>query len=129
MTDIVEIISREVLDTVTVAGRFELPPMFGTDYTAFCDPSGGSSDSMTLAISHRENDVAILDAVREVKPPFSPESVVQEFATLLKIYGVATVFGDRYAGLWPTERFFVHGITYEPSPKPNHSAREGRNIQ
>ena len=34
------------------------------------DPSGGSSDSMTLAIAHRENGSAVLDAIREVRPPF-----------------------------------------------------------
>ena len=32
---------------------------------AFFDPSGCSADSMTLAIGHREKDVAVVDAVRE----------------------------------------------------------------
>jgi hypothetical protein len=73
---------------------------------------------MTLAIGHREDSVAILDAVRESKPPFSPENVVSEFAALLKSYGISTVTGDRYAGEWPRERFKVHGIGYAPSAKP-----------
>lgn len=40
-----------------------------------------------------------------------------EFAAVLKGYGVSTVVGDRYAGLWPAERFKEHGITYEPSER------------
>jgi hypothetical protein len=73
---------------------------------------------MTLAIAHREGDRAILDVIREAKPPFSPESIVSEFAALLKRYQITTVRGDRYAGLWPRERFYIHGITYECSDKP-----------
>jgi hypothetical protein len=116
-TDVESFISREAVDAVVVDGVLERPPVFGLDYLACVDPSGGSSDSMTLAISHRENDRTILDAIREVRPPFSPESVVTEFATLLKSYSIKSVVGDRYAGLWPRERFLVHGIDYEVSEK------------
>jgi hypothetical protein len=58
-----------------------------------------------------------VDAVREVKPPFSPESVVGEFSALLKSYRVSKITGDRYAGDWPRERFREHGISYEPAQK------------
>ena len=75
--------------------------MRGYHYVAFCDPSGGSSDSMTLAITHREGDKVVVDAVRERRPPFSPDDVVIEFAATLKSYGVGTVQGDRYGGEWP----------------------------
>ena len=37
-------------------------------YFAFADPSGGSADSMSLAIGHREDDIVVLDALREIKP-------------------------------------------------------------
>jgi hypothetical protein len=117
-SDIEAYVTREAAEAVVADGRFELPPMASATYSAFCDPSGGSSDSMTLAIAHREGEHAILDAIREVKPPFSPESVVAEFATLLKTYRVFTVLGDRYAGQWPAERFTVHGITYSAAAKP-----------
>jgi hypothetical protein len=118
-SDISAFVTREAVDAVTAPGVFEIAPMFGVDYFAFVDPSGGSSDSMTLAIAHRGIDQrAILDVVREVKPPFSPESVVSEFATALKAYSIKIVTGDRYAGLWPRERFFVHGIDYQCSEKP-----------
>src|SRR5215471_8181849 len=61
----------------------ELPRIAGVNYTAFVDPSGGSSDSMTLAIAHVESDApgakrAVVDLIREVKPPFSPDAVVAE---------------------------------------------------
>ncbi len=96
-------------------GRFELPPSPSVRYIAFVDPSGGSADSMTLAIAHLAGGKRVLDAVREVRPPFSPEAVVTEFAALLKAYGLNAVTGDRYAGEWPRERFKVHGIQYHLS--------------
>jgi hypothetical protein len=68
---------------------------------------------MTLAIAHKEKDVAILDCVREVRPPFSPESVTRDFAIVLKSYRISKVIGDRYAGEWVTEQFKSNGISYE----------------
>lgn len=116
--DVAAFVAREVVDACTAPGRYELSPLPGVNYRAFVDPSGGSSDAMTLAISHRDGAVAVLDAVREVRPPFSPESVVGEFAALLRIYGLATVTGDRYGGEWPRERFRAQGIAYELAEKP-----------
>jgi len=83
----------------------ERAPMQSVRYFGFVDPSGGSADSMTLAIGHQEHDVVIVDALREIKPPFSPESVVREFSALLKSYRVSKITGDRYAGEWPRELF------------------------
>ena len=40
----------------------------------------------------------IVDAVREVRPPFSPSAVVDDFAVLLKSYRVSKVIGDHYGG-------------------------------
>ena len=70
---------------------------------------------MTLAIAHKEGEIGVLDALREVRPPFSPEGVVSEFADLLKTYRITKVSGDRYAGEWPREQFAKRGIKYEPS--------------
>ncbi len=117
-SDIETFIAREVVDAAVVPGRHELPPMRAAAYLAFADPSGGSADSMTLAIAHAEGERAVLDAVRERRPPFSPEDVVREFATLLATYRVSTVVGDRYGGEWPAERFREHGISYEPAERP-----------
>jgi hypothetical protein len=57
----------------------------------------------------------VLDLVREVRPPFSPEAVVEQFAELLRAYGIAEVAGDRYGGEWPAERFRKAGIAYRIS--------------
>lgn len=90
----------------------------GARYAAFVDPSGGSSDSFTLAISHRDGDLVVIDAVRERHPPFSPESVVHDFSVLLAAYNVSTVTGDRYAGEWPREQFRKRGMRYECAAQP-----------
>ena len=114
-SDVEAFITQEAVDACIVPGRFELPPVAGTQYIAFVDPSGGSQDSMTLGIAHGESERAVLDLVRERKPPFSPEAVVTEFAEDLKRYGLREVVGDRYGGEWPRERFLTHGINYKLS--------------
>lgn len=116
--DIDAFLSREVVEACVIPNRFEIPPMSGVRYFAFADPSGGSSDDMTLAIAHRETNVAIVDSIRVAKPPFSPDAVVADFCTTLKAYGLHSVRGDRYAGEWPVERFRAYGIKYESAEKP-----------
>jgi len=74
---------------------------------------------MTLAIAYRDKDGrSILSAVRERRPPFSPEAVVSEFADLLKAYGVRKVVGDRWGGEFVREPFRSRGIQYELAEKP-----------
>ncbi len=109
-TDVEAFLNRDAIEACVSPGIYERGPCSGIRYSAFVDPSGGVRDSMTLAISHREDGMAVLDAVREVKPPFSPESVVKEFAQLLKTYGIHSICGDRYAGEWPREAFQNHDI-------------------
>ena len=117
-TDVVAFITREAVEACLARGTMELPPGGGITYVGHVDPSGGSADSMTLAIAHLdESGLAVLDGVREVKPPFSPDAVVGEFADVLRSYGIARVTGDAYAGKWPRERFAVHGIFYDVSKK------------
>jgi hypothetical protein len=117
-SDVETFVSREIVDAAVVQGRYELPPMGGKHYVGFVDPSGGSADSMTLAIGHRDGNRVVLDVVRERRPPFSPDDVTLEFAGLLKAYRIREVSGDRYGGEWPAERFRAHGITYIPAEKP-----------
>ena len=118
-TDLADYISRETVDAVTMWGRHELPPEPGVNYSAFVDPSGGVSDSMTLAIAHLgRNTACILDAVIEVRPPLDPEQTVAEFAALLRRYGVTRIVGDKYAGEWPPARFAEHGVEFEQSARP-----------
>jgi hypothetical protein len=116
-SDIAAFVDLAVLEACTADGLFEIPPVSSTAYLAFCDPSGGSSDAMTLAIAHHDDGVAILDCVREVRAPFQPENVVDDFCRTLTSYGIGTVVGDRYAGEWPREQFSKRTITYRPSER------------
>jgi hypothetical protein len=109
------LLSREAVTACVSPGRRELPPSRAFRYYAFTDPSGGSADSMTLAIAHNVGGQAVLDAVREVRPPFSPQVVVSEFAALLRSYGLSEVTGDRYAGEWVRDTFRAFGIRYRVS--------------
>jgi hypothetical protein len=117
--DLADYITREAIDKVTMWGRSELPPQSGVTYIAFCDPSGGVSDAMTLAIGHLgPGDICVLDAVLEIRPPFNPEAAVEECAALLSRYGISTVYGDKYAGEWPVARFREHGVEFVQSARP-----------
>jgi hypothetical protein len=117
-TDIESLFDRTVVEACVVPGRHELPPRPGVAYFGACDPSGGSSDSMTLAIAHAEIGAdgerrVVLDLTREVKPPFDPDAVVGEFCKVLKSYNITHVIGDAYGGQWPSARFSKHGVVYE----------------
>lgn len=114
--DVASFLPVEVVTSAVVPGRYEALPA-AAQYVAFCDPSGGSgTDSFTLAIAHATpNGRASIDLIREWRPPLSPEHVVAQIAGDLARYGLHTVEGDRYAGLWPSDRFLAHGVLYEPS--------------
>jgi hypothetical protein len=86
-------------------------------YVAFVDPSGGRSDSFTLAIGHREGDALHIDGVWAKPAPFSPDQVISEFAHIIRLYRVSAVVGDAYAGDFPRSIFQRHGITYSLSKK------------
>ncbi|HEX5461065.1 MAG TPA: hypothetical protein VFX20_13960 [Steroidobacteraceae bacterium] len=111
------------VDGAIVSGRRELPRAAGFKYAAFTDPSGGRSDSFTLAIAHQvpkrgeTPERLVLDAVRTVAPPFDPEIAVETMAATLKDYGLSEVTGDQYAGEWPVSAFRKHNITYKPSER------------
>ena len=115
--DIEGFLSKEDVDAVTVANRKELPPRASVEYSAFVDPSGGTQDSMTLAIAHKEGNKVVVDLIREKHAPFDPESTTDDFCADLKRYRVQKVKGDHYAGEWPRARFRKNGIRYDPSDK------------
>ena len=116
--DIEEFVSREAVEACVSKGVNERAREGGRRYVGFLDPSGGSKDSFTLAIAHSTGARVVLDAVRETRPPFSPENVVADYAETLKAYGITRAVSDRYAGAWPVEAFARHGITVEQSAKP-----------
>jgi hypothetical protein len=120
-TDIADFISRAVVEACIEPGCHERPPAraMGRRYAAFIDAAGGSgTDSMTLAITHLEDGIPTLDAIRERRPPFSPDDVVTEFSDLMKSYGVTQAESDKWGGDWVGEAFRKQGITVDPCAKP-----------
>jgi hypothetical protein len=117
-TDIESFVSAEVIEAAIVPGRHEVPYQSGVQYHGFVDPSGAAVDSMTIAVAHKGEDGSlIVDVVRERRPPFSPEAVVNEFAGLLKNYRMSEVCGDRWGGEWPREQFRKNAIEYVVSER------------
>jgi hypothetical protein len=90
-TDVETFVARDVVEAAVIQGRHELPRIEGTRHWGFVDPSGGSSDSMTLAITHMQGTRVIVDLIRERRAPFSPDDVVKEFAATLKSYACSGV--------------------------------------
>jgi hypothetical protein len=119
-TDIESLVSVEAVRACITPGVYERPPQRGLSYQGFVDPSGGSADSMSLAVGHYDygRQVVVIDALRERPPPFSAEDVAKEFAGVLNSYGIRSIRGDRYAGIWPVEQFGRFNVTYEQSAAP-----------
>jgi hypothetical protein len=122
-TDVEGFVALEVVEAA-VGDFSELLPAAQVRYHAFCDPAGGSGiDSFTLAVAHRDADGnAVIDAVRERRPPFSPGDVIAELSRLLKSYRITQVTGDRFAGGFASEAFNRHGIRYQPAARTKSDA-------
>jgi hypothetical protein len=117
-SDIEGFLNRDAIEACVSIGVFERGPLPKFKYVGFVDPAGGSGgDAMTLAIAHQEGNVAILDVIRERKPPFSPEAVTSEFCELLKTYKLAVVTGDNYGSGLAQEPFKKRGINYVVSDR------------
>ena len=94
------------------------PPVAGTMYHAFADPSGGIHDCFTLGIAHREKDgTAVLDMLYERRAPFNPSEVTEEIAKVLGSYKLSKVTGDKYAAAWVIEAFAKLHIKYTQSER------------
>jgi len=115
--DLEAFLTADAISGVTIPGRIELPYERDKRYSVFVDVSGGSQDSYTLGIAHRENGMAVLDVLRETQPPFSPEGVTADYAKLVKSYGCHSVLGDRYSGQWSVEQWQKYGVHYRHSSK------------
>jgi hypothetical protein len=117
--DLEDFISHEAVMACVDVGVRERPPQIGRRrYHSFVDPSGGSNDSMTCAIGHREGDFIMVDCIREITAPFDPESAADEFATLFKNYGLFKTHGDRYSAEWCAQAFEKRRIQYRHSELP-----------
>jgi len=116
--DIETFVSLDAVQACIEVGVRERKTARRNRYVAFVDMAGGSGgDSATLALAHREGDTAVLDCVREIKPPFSPESVIEEYADLVKSYRCTKVYGDRFGGEFPREIFRRHGMNFDVADK------------
>jgi hypothetical protein len=115
--DVSDFMPREMIDAATDFGVRERSPIAGVRYSAFTDAAGGTGkDSFTLAIGHREKDgTAVIDFLRERKPRFVPAAVVQEYAAILRLYGIRSVTGDRYSSGWNASEWSRAGIQYMAS--------------
>jgi hypothetical protein len=121
-SDIDTFVNRDTVEAAVIPGRRELPWQHGVTYFAFVDPSGAAQDAMTLCIAHADTSSGVerrglVDVIREVRPPFSPQEVVGQFSDLLKEYRVAKVSGDHWGGEWVVEAFRERGISYARSDK------------
>jgi hypothetical protein len=115
--DLSSYVEPEAIEACVIPNRRGLAFIEGKKYHAFIDPSGGRDDSFTLAIAHRENDIAVLDVTLERLPPFRPEDVVDEFSKVLQDFKIFKVKADSYAGEWVTSAFKTKGIDVINSEK------------
>jgi hypothetical protein len=124
--DVTSFVNPEVVAQCTAAVTAR-PPSPHITFVAFCDPSGGSADSMTLCIAHFDSNkqTVIIDCLLEQRAPFSPELTVRDFSYTLKAYGIRKIFGDKYAGVWPTEQFARFNIEYIPNAAPKSDLYAG----
>ena len=78
--------------------------------------SGGAVDSAVLCIAHLEpaRETIVIDVLREIRSPHSPEAACSEFAKILQSYHLSDCIGDRYAASWPVEQFSRYGVLYRP---------------
>jgi hypothetical protein len=118
--DVEGFVSLDVVLACIAKGVYEraYDPNFA--YEAFCDPSGGRVDAMTLCIAHMDyaRQTVVIDAIREAKSPFSPEATVEDFSKLLHDYHITGIQSDKYGGIWPVEMFGKNAILCEQSARP-----------
>lgn len=115
-SDISGFMSDELIDRAILARQHAVPFESGKSYFAFCDPSGGEHDAMTLAIAHQDSaGRVVLDKLVVQPAPFVPEATVERFCETLSAYGLNRVEGDRYAGQWVASMFLKFGVHYNAS--------------
>jgi hypothetical protein len=105
----------ELIEASVDRGVLARPPRPGVRYTSFVDASGGARDSFTGSVAHLEHNVTVLDALIEIRAPFSPAAATAQIVAMLKSYGLTRTKGDKYGREWIAEGFSKLGIRYEPS--------------
>jgi hypothetical protein len=76
-------------------------------------------DPRPVAEGHKDHgrQIVVVDALREIKAPFSPENAVYEFARLLKAYNVGRIEGDHYHGRWSSSENSAFSTSRRPGPR------------
>jgi hypothetical protein len=118
-SDVEGFIPREII-VACVGDYLELLPQPGIAYRCFIDQASGvpEGDSFAIAISHKYGFTVIVDAVREVRPPFSPAAVVNDvLLPLCKSYGVHSISSDNYAAGFAQNLIFSAGLAFAPATK------------
>ena len=92
----------------------------GVVYRSGTDPSGGTHDSFCSAVAHLEGNVAVLDAVLEIKSPCNPSEATRQVCELLRSYRLTQTTGDHFGAGWVTSEFSKNGCRYVHS-KENRS--------
>jgi hypothetical protein len=112
-----DFISLAMIAARTSEGVSERPYRDDHRYYAFCDSSGGKGDSAVLAVGHFEHKdkQAVLDALREIESPHSPQHACAEFAAILKGFHIHEIILDRFATSFVAEHFERAGISYRAS--------------
>jgi hypothetical protein len=108
--DLSGLFDRELVEGAVDRGVVVRPRGAAHSHVARVDVSGGRGDPFALAVAHDEGGTAVLDAVKEWRPPFNLATVVKEASELLRQYGITTLAGDHYGEDWPVEEFARHGI-------------------
>lgn len=116
-SDIAGYADFELIDGAVDRGITVRPPRQGVSYIGACDPGGGVRDSFVGAVCHDEGGVAVLDAVLEIRAPYSPTAACEQVAGLLRSYNVRKVTGDRYSAQFVVDAFSKHGVVYEHSTR------------
>lgn len=119
-----QFIDRDLVQSLVVKGRVELPPIAGVEYKCFVDPAGGGQDEYTCCISHVEyldgkydveHQLFVIDVLRGRRG--RSDSITREYAQLMKQYRITECTGDRYGGDYPKNAMEREGITYIASEK------------
>lgn len=118
-TDLSAMYDPAMIDRAVNSDRpMEISVSSDKEYKAFVDVAGGGGkDSYAVAIGHVENEKAVIDVVRSRRPKFNPDSVTEQYANLVRQYGISTVYGDKFSGDWASNAWDKHGVRYEKSAK------------
>ncbi len=116
--DISTLLDPSLLDSAMGGeGSRHLPLMYDPTkrYYAFLDPSSGRQDSFAMAIGFREgySDQIVVARYQERTSPCDVAKVADEYADILKGYGLNRAISDRHASGWVETAFKKRHIDIE----------------